>query len=282
MRLVDNNKLLQEVLQQCKSENQTVGFVPTMGNLHDGHLSLIEVAKKHCDVVVVSIFVNPAQFGENDDFDNYPRTLGADSFALLGCGVDYLYSPRVEELYPETNDLQISISFPGLSNILCGHFRPGHFEGVALIVSKLFNLVQPDVAVFGEKDFQQLLVIKLMTQQLSFPIRIISGETVRESDGLAMSSRNQYLNEAERIVAPELYRSLKHVRQRIKNGESEFEVIEQQTKREIEESGFEIDYISIRNAVNLKPATMQDSNFVVLVAAKLGNARLIDNIIFKR
>jgi len=282
MHLIDNNKVLNEIIGKCKAENKTIAFVPTLGNLHEGHLSLVKIAKAECDVVLVSIFVNPAQFGEGSDFNQYPRTLGADSFALVGCDVDYLYTPHQDDIYPDNHDLPINISFPGLSNILCGHFRPGHFEGVALIVSKLFNLVQPNVAIFGEKDYQQLLLIKMMTLQLSFPVKIISAETVREEDGLAMSSRNQYLNEAERIVAPEIFRCLQHIKQRIKHGESNFEVIEQQAKRDIEESGFETDYISIRNAYNLKAATMQDKEYVVLLAAKLGGARLIDNIRFVR
>ncbi len=282
MHLIDNHKSLNEVIGQCRVENKTIGFVPTLGNLHAGHLSLIDIAKEHCDVVVVSIFINPAQFEANGDFDKYPRTLGADSFALVGREVDYLYVPHQNDIYSEKQALAISITCPGLTNILCGHFRPGHFEGVALIVSKLFNLVRPDVAVFGEKDYQQLLLIKLMTEQLSFPVKIVSGATIRESDGLAMSSRNQYLNEAERIVAPELYRCLQHIKQRIRHGESQFEVIEQQAKREIEESGFETDYISIRNAFNMKAATMQDKEYIVLAAARLGDARLIDNIRFTR
>ncbi|VAW73312.1 Pantoate--beta-alanine ligase [hydrothermal vent metagenome] len=282
MRLIENKKVLDQIVGECKADNKTIAFVPTLGNLHAGHLSLVEIAKAQCDLVLVSIFVNPTQFEENSDLDHYPRTLGADSFALVGKNVDFLYTPHQEDIYPDNTDLPINISFPGISNILCGHFRPGHFEGVALIVSKLFNLVQPDVAVFGEKDFQQLLLIKMLVRQLSFPVKIISGNTVREADGLAMSSRNQYLNDAERIVAPELYRCLQNIKRRIKHGESQFEIIEQQAKREIEESGFEPEYISIRNAHNLKPASMQDKEFVVLLAANLGDARLIDNIRFVR
>ena len=251
-------------------------FVPTMGNLHAGHISLMEQARAHGDTVVASIFVNRLQFGPNEDFDKYPRTFQADCDKLVAAGVDVLFAPTETDLYPEPQEYVIEP--PGIQNILDGEFRPGHFRGVATVVTKLFNCVQPDAAVFGKKDYQQLMVIRNMTRQLALPIEIIGGETVRADDGLALSSRNGYLSEAERTEAPRLYRLLQEIRQAIRAGERDYAGLEKNATTTLDQAGWKTDYVAVRQQSNLALPSGQDAALVVLAASRLGNTRLIDNI----
>jgi len=265
-----------------KLSNQTrIAFVPTMGNLHAGHIHLVEIAKQHGDCVVVSIFVNPLQFGPNEDFDSYPRTLEADCKKLEGLA-NIVFAPSVAEMYPgfEANSLNqtMTINPPPIADELCGASRPGHFAGVATIVMKLFNAVQPNVAIFGKKDFQQLFIIKELVKQFNLPIEIIAGETVREADGLAMSSRNAYLSPAERASASQLNSALQGIVSAVKKGDDDFNLLEKEAARQLNEHGWVVDYISVRSATTLKHATTNDENLVVLGASKLGRTRLIDSI----
>lgn len=276
--LSDNNALKQVV---DKYRDKKIAFVPTMGNLHRGHLSLVDVAREKADLVIVSIYVNPIQFGENEDFSNYPRTLGTDSYALCQRDVDFVYTPSTRDLFVDNNLSAVQVNVPALSGILCGKYRPGHFEGVATVVAKFFNLVQPDIAIFGQKDYQQLKVIEQMVQHLQFPIEIIGASTVREEDGLAMSSRNQYLNDAERVVAPELYRELLHIKAAVESGATDFSELEIKATTQLTEAGFKPDYISVRNAQTLENPESPRDSLVVLGAAWLGDTRLIDNIVIK-
>lgn len=262
---------------RLKSE-PSIAFVPTMGNLHAGHLRLVELAKQHGKCVVVSIFVNPLQFGANEDLANYPRTLAEDSAKLEALGVDVLFAPTEEEMYPTPQT--ITMQLPTIADELCGASRPGHFVGMATVVLKLFNMVMPQVAVFGKKDFQQLFLIRELTKQLNLPIEIIAADTEREQDGLAMSSRNGYLTAVERMEAPRLHRALKLVLEAVKKGEQDFPAIEAQTSQYLTQLGWIVDYISIRSAISLMPAEKSDHHLVVLAAAKLGKTRLIDNIEF--
>ncbi|AVJ56898.1 pantoate--beta-alanine ligase [Idiomarina sp. OT37-5b] len=274
MRLLKN---LASLRQWRSQQQRTVALVPTMGNLHEGHLSLVKKAQQQADVVVVSIFVNPMQFGANEDLDSYPRTLQADCQALEQLGVDAVFTPQVDDMYPRGLEAQTRIEVPGISDILCGASRPGHFVGVATIVCKLFNMVQPQVAVFGEKDFQQLQVIRLMTQDLSLPVDIIGVPTAREPSGLAMSSRNGYLSEAQKQQAASIYRTLQQLAQKLQQGSPQD--AQRWAVEELSRTGFEVDYVEIRNADSLQPATAADAKWVALVAAKLGSTRLIDNLV---
>jgi len=253
-----------------------VAFVPTMGNLHAGHLDLVRVAREHGTTVVASIFVNPLQFGPQEDFDAYPRTLEADSAQLLSAGCDVVFAPNVSEMYPVAQ--QMSIVPPPIANELCGAFRPGHFQGVATVVAKLFNIVQPTVAVFGKKDYQQLFVIRALVQQLNYPLRIVAAETTRAADGLALSSRNGYLSEQERSQAPQLYRTLQAVAAQLQHGSREMVALEQGARGELEALGWRVDYIAVRDADTLLAPLADTKAFVVLGAAWLGKTRLIDNI----
>jgi pantoate--beta-alanine ligase len=255
-----------------------VAFVPTMGNLHDGHLSLVRAARALADRVVVSIFVNPLQFGVGEDFENYPRTLERDSAMLEGEGTDLLFAPPVELIYPKPQDQQTRVEVPGLSGLLCGASRPVHFVGVATVVCKLFNMVQPDVALFGKKDFQQLMVIARMVEDLAMPVRIVGVDTRRESDGLAMSSRNGYLTPDERAKAPMLYRVLGGLADKLREGNSDYAGLQAQTATELDHLGFTTDYVAIRRAADLLAPSADEGELVVLAAAYLGKARLIDNI----
>jgi len=255
-----------------------VAFVPTMGNLHAGHLSLVKEARGLADRVVVSIFVNPLQFGAAEDFDSYPRTLAQDSSMLEDEGVDLLFAPPVKVMYPKPQDQQTRVEVPGISDLLCGAYRPGHFVGVATVVCKLFNMVQPDVALFGKKDFQQLMVIRRMVDDLAMPVRVVGAETMREADGLAMSSRNGYLSPQERAIAPVLYRVLSGLAQRLGEGSDDYAGLQARTARELDENGFRTDYVSIRRSTDLLDPAPGDKELVVLAAAYLGKARLIDNI----
>lgn len=274
MRLLKN---LASLRQWRSQQQRTVALVPTMGNLHEGHLSLVKKAQQQADVVVVSIFVNPMQFGANEDLESYPRTLQADCQALEQLGVDAVFTPQVDDMYPRGLEAQTRIEVPGISDILCGASRPGHFVGVATIVCKLFNMVQPQVAVFGEKDFQQLQVIRLMTQDLSLPVDIIGVPTAREPSGLAMSSRNGYLSEAQKQQAASIYRTLQQLTQKLQQGSPQD--AQRWAVEELSRTGFEVDYVEIRNADSLQPATAADAKWVALVAAKLGSTRLIDNLV---
>jgi pantoate--beta-alanine ligase len=263
-----------------REAKQRVVFVPTMGNLHAGHLSLIEAARKVGDRFVASIFVNPMQFGPNEDFAHYPRTPTQDSQMLQDAGCDLMFMPDVGEIYPNGADQATRVEVPGISDILCGEFRPGHFEGVATVVAKLFHIVDPDVAIFGEKDFQQLTVIRRMVADLCLRVQIVGAPTVREADGLAMSSRNQYLSAEERALAPAIYRQLTQAVAALKSGVRDFASIESAGRAALDGAGFRTDYFSVRDARSLAPARPDTRHFVVLTAARLGKARLIDNVQF--
>jgi pantoate--beta-alanine ligase len=269
---------LRRALKKARKAGKTIGFVPTMGNLHEGHLQLAHRAKQLADCVVVSIFVNPLQFGANEDLDAYPRTLAADKEKLFGEGTNFLFAPEVEQIYPEGMEPQTLVSVPRITDTLCGAARPGHFTGVSTVVNKLFNMVQPDVAVFGEKDFQQLMVIRKMTSDLCMPIDIVGVATVREVDGLAMSSRNHYLTEKERLVAPRLHRILQDYREAIANGFDNYQHLERHAHEDLVAAGFKPDYVSIRDVETLDRVTPDTEAIVILAAARLGNTRLIDNV----
>ena len=251
-------------------------FVPTMGNLHEGHIALMQQARAHGDTVVASIFVNRLQFGPNEDFDKYPRTFAADCEQLSAVGVDVLFAPTERDLYPEPQQYQVDP--PEIQNQLEGEFRPGHFRGVATVVLKLFNIVQPDAAVFGKKDYQQLMVLRNMTRQLALPIEIIGGETVRAADGLALSSRNGYLTPAERAEAPRLNRLLNAIRADILAGERDFAKLEQAATTELDNVGWKTDYVAVRRQSDLQRPEPGEKPLVVLAASRLGTPRLIDNL----
>ena len=251
-------------------------FVPTMGNLHDGHIQLIDIAKPHAACTVVSVFVNRLQFGPREDFDRYPRTLDADAARLKAAGVDVLFMPDEKEIYPERQTFVVEPS--DLQYILEGAHRPGHFRGVATVVLKLFNLVMPHAAIFGKKDYQQYLVLRDMVRQFALPIEIIPAETVRAQDGLALSSRNNYLSPAERKEAPRLYGVLKKVRDDIGSGVRDFQRVDQQAMAELARNGWQPDYIAVRRQADLRQPTERDRDLVVVAAARLGRTRLIDNV----
>ncbi|MEB0107457.1 pantoate--beta-alanine ligase [Pseudomonas sp. MH9.3] len=278
MNTVKTLRELRAAVTHARSAGKRIGFVPTMGNLHEGHATLVTKAVQQADFVVASIFVNPLQFGANEDLDKYPRTLAADQEKLLQAGCNLLFAPTVEEMYPGGMTGQTRVSVPHLSEGLCGASRPGHFEGVATVVSKLFNMVQPDIAVFGQKDYQQLAVIRAMVHDLNMPIQIIGEPTVRAEDGLALSSRNGFLSEQERAIAPVLYRSLSRIAAAIKAGDHDFASLRAEQMRQIEAAGLRLDYLEVRQGVHLRPATTQDKDIVILVAAFLGSTRLIDNL----
>ena len=257
---------------------ETVALVPTMGNLHKGHLTLVGDACSLADRVVVSIFVNPTQFGPGEDFDAYPRTLDQDCAALAPLGVALVFAPTVEEMYPGGPDASTRVEVPGLSDDLCGRFRPGHFTGVATVVSRLLNMVQPDIGVFGRKDYQQFLVIRRLTTDLAFPVRIVGAPTVREPDGLAMSSRNAYLSEDERARAPQLFKELVRAAGRLQAGERDFDAICADARASLESAGFGSEYFEVRRSDDLGEPRPGDTDLVILLAARLGRARLIDNL----
>ncbi|HFB2708908.1 TPA: pantoate--beta-alanine ligase [Neisseria gonorrhoeae] len=254
-----------------------VAFVPTMGNLHEGHLALVREARKRADNVVVSIFVNRLQFGQGEDFDKYPRTLQQDADKLAAEGVAVVFAPDEKELYPNVEQ-RYNVEPPHLQNELCGKFRPGHFRGVATVVSKLFNIVLPDVACFGKKDYQQLAVIKGLTEDLNFDIEIVPVDTGRAADGLALSSRNRYLSVGERAEAPRLYRELQAVAESLKQGGLDYASLERQAADHLTAAGWLVDYVEIRRADTLEMARAGDKKLVVLAAARLGTTRLIDNV----
>ncbi|KAA3630326.1 MAG: pantoate--beta-alanine ligase [Proteobacteria bacterium] len=261
-----------------RTAGQRVALVPTMGNLHEGHLQLVDRARALADRVVVSIFVNPTQFSPNEDFARYPRTLESDSAKLEPRGTDLIFAPSVEEVYPEGTAMRTRVEVPGLSDELCGSFRPHHFAGVATVVTKLFGMVQPDVAVFGTKDFQQLLVIRHLVVDLHLPVAIEGVTTVREPDGLAMSSRNAYLSAEDRQTATAINRCLRHTAQRLLAGERDFAALEAEGAAALQSVGFRPDYYAVRRSVDLDLPAPEDKDLVVLTAAHIGGARLIDNL----
>ncbi|WP_313517308.1 pantoate--beta-alanine ligase [Pseudomonas sp.] len=269
---------LRAAVLQARRAGQRIGLVPTMGNLHAGHAALVEQIAEHADFVVASIFVNPLQFGPREDLATYPRTLPADQEKLLAAGCDLLFAPSVEQMYPNGADGQTRVSVPEVSEGLCGASRPGHFEGVATVVNKLFNMVQPDVAIFGQKDFQQLAVIRKMVADLNLPIEIIGAPTVRAADGLALSSRNGYLDEHQRATAPALYRSMTRLADALRAGNADRAALIEQARAEQEQAGLRIDYLEIREAAHLRAPRPEDRQLVILAAAYLGSTRLIDNL----
>jgi pantoate--beta-alanine ligase len=269
---------LRKRVQRWRELHQKIALVPTMGNLHAGHIALVKRAHELAQRVVVSIFVNPLQFGPDEDFARYPRTLDADKLQLAVAGVDLLFVPDVETMYPQGSEQTTRVVVPGLSDILEGKHRPGHFEGVATVVCKLFNCVQPDMAIFGEKDYQQLQVVRRMVRDLCMSIEIAGVPTMREPDRLAMSSRNQYLTRAEREIAPVLYHRLRDVADALRDGASDFEALERAAAAQLGAAGFRPDYVAVREAGTLDIPTQATRRFVVLGAAWLGKARLIDNI----
>ncbi|MBG0841362.1 MULTISPECIES: pantoate--beta-alanine ligase [Pseudomonadaceae] len=279
MNTVKTLRELRAAVAQARAEGKQIGFVPTMGNLHAGHVSLVEIAAQRADFVVASIFVNPLQFGAGEDLDKYPRTLAADQEKLLAAGCHLLFHPDVAEIYPHGMGDQTRVSVPGVSEGLCGASRPGHFEGVATVVTKLFNMVQPDLAVFGEKDYQQLAVIRALVQDLNMPIQIIGAPTQRAEDGLALSSRNGYLSDQQRAAAPALYRGLQAIAEELRRGARDYPRLIETTQAQQRAAGFVPDYLEIRNALNLRPAQVDDHHLVILTAAQLGSTRLIDNLV---
>ena len=278
MHIVNTIQALRALVKEAKLAGKTVGFVPTMGNLHSGHIRLVQTAKSQCDVVVTSIFVNPTQFGANEDFGSYPRTLEADCQLLTAANCDVVFAPSASEMYANGTSQSTVVTVAGLSEQLCGEHRAGHFAGVATVVSKLFNIVQPDSAFFGEKDFQQLAVIRRFTEELAFPITIVGVPTERAEDGLALSSRNGYLTAEERAQAPAIYQILSQLRQAVLNGQREYTMLCDATVLHLQKLGFDPDYVAIMRSHDLQPATATDQQLVILVAAKLGKTRLIDNI----
>ncbi len=280
MQTVTTIEALRAQVSAWRRQNLRIALVPTMGNLHAGHLKLVSTARQQADKVVVSIFVNPTQFGPNEDFERYPRTEAADQQQLATCHTDLLFLPTVETLYPRPS--QTRISLPGLAALHCGQSRPGHFDGVALVVCKLLNMVQPDSLLMGEKDFQQLALIRQMVADLNIPVEVHGVATVREADGLAMSSRNGYLTTEQRQLAPRLYQALQTARDQIQNGQSSDQSIIAEQIATLTAAGFAVDYFSLSRSQDLLPATDTDTELVLLAAARLGNTRLIDNISFGR
>jgi pantoate--beta-alanine ligase len=271
---------LHAFLATWRMRGQRIALVPTLGNLHAGHYSLVTLAREHADVVVASVFVNPTQFGPNEDFARYPRTPDADAAGLAASGCDALFMPAVEEMYPYGAANTVRISVPGFDNVLEAAVRPGHFDGVATVVAKLFNLVRPDVAVFGRKDYQQLLVIRRLTRDLAYPIEIVDAPTLREPNGLAMSSRNQYLDAEQRQRAAVIHATLQSMRKAVRAGGQELAAIEEAAEMSLRKAGFQPDYSVIRRADDLGvPAEGESGSLIGLIAARLGSTRLIDNFL---
>jgi pantoate--beta-alanine ligase len=279
MLVVHSKQELAEHIAEWRHNDEHVALVPTMGSLHAGHLSLVELAREHAERVIVSIFVNPTQFGESEDFDNYPRSLERDTLRLKTTAADMIFAPDVDTVYPFGIENATTVSVPGLTENFCGASRPGHFDGVTTVVARLFSLVQPDVAVFGQKDYQQQLVIRRMAEDLNLPVSIIASETIRDDDGLALSSRNAYLDEAQRKIAPLLYKQVSAVGTELQNGQRNFADLESNATEALQAAGFDVDYFSIRRALNLEVPDRDCDDLVVLAAANLGDARLIDNVV---
>lgn len=282
MRTIHTLKELRAILSGYRQQGQRIGLVPTMGNLHEGHISLVEQARQAADVVVTSIFVNPMQFGANEDLDSYPRTLQEDQDKLQAAGNSLIFAPSPEEIYPEGLARQTQVIVPEVSEGHCGASRPGHFEGVATVVTMLLNMIQPDIAVFGEKDFQQLAVIRKLTKDLFIPVEIIGAATVRDADGVAKSSRNGYLTAEERSVAPTIFNIMEEIGDALALGATDYTELENKARATLSDNGFRPDYVNIINSLTLKPAKSEDQYLTVLVAAFLGTTRLIDNMSIKR
>ena len=277
MQTIHHIAPLRQQVASWRRKDERVALVPTMGNLHQGHIALVEHARTLADHTVVSIFVNPTQFGPNEDFNSYPRTLENDSEKLEAVGVDLIFAPSAAEVYPRRVEHTTQVVVPGLSQILCGASRPVHFPGVAQVVAKLLNMVQPDVAVFGQKDRQQLMIIEHMVSDLNIPVEIIGAPTVREADGLAMSSRNNYLSPQQRQIAPTLYATITASAERIRQGEKDYAALEKAAVNTLEAAGFRPDYFQVRRAEDLGEAGPEDTDLAIFAAAWLGRARLIDN-----
>lgn len=278
MKIIKNNQELHRLILELKRQSKTIAFVPTMGNLHQGHLQLVKKAKQQADVIVVSIFVNPMQFGANEDFDRYPRTLEADQQQLTAEKVDILFTPEIKDIYSDGIANSTFVDVPVISEELCGAFRPGHFRGICTVVLKLMNLVQPDFMFLGEKDYQQVFILKKMAKDLFFSTQICTVETVRDPNGLALSSRNQYLSPTQKAIAAELFQVLSDAKEKILAGELAFEVIERQAIDTLKNYNFEPQYFEIRKQRDLTKATNFDEPLIILVAAFLGQTRLIDNL----
>ncbi|WP_421132680.1 pantoate--beta-alanine ligase [Alteromonas sp. A079] len=278
MNVITDIPSLRACITAWKRNAETVGFVPTMGNLHEGHLQLVKHAKANNHRVIVSIFVNPMQFGANEDLDAYPRTIEEDKAKLIAEGADAVFLPSVSDMYPAGLNAQTYVEVPGISDLLCGASRPGHFRGVATVVTKLFNMVQPNDAFFGEKDFQQLCVIRTMTRDLSMPITIHGIATQRESSGLAMSSRNGYLSDEQKATASIIYREMKATEQQIVSGERDYQMLASMLQDKLISVGFKKDYVHIVNTTTFMPASTEDTDIVILIAAFMGTTRLIDNL----
>jgi pantoate--beta-alanine ligase len=277
MLTVDRIPVLREQVRLWRASGARIGLVPTMGSLHEGHMSLLEAARQRSDRVIASVFVNPLQFGPGEDFERYPRTPDDDQRLLADAGCDLLFMPSVKEIYPD-GPSATRVTVKALSEILCGAVRPGHFDGVATVVAKLFGIVQPDLAVFGEKDYQQLAIIRRMTADLDLPVEVVGAPTVRSPDGLAMSSRNRYLSEAERAVAPRIHETLCAVAARIQSGQRTFAALEAFGASELRATRMQPDYFEIRDAATLLEPQASSRELVILTAARLGKARLIDNL----
>lgn len=279
MNVVKTIADLRAAVTRARGEGKRIGFVPTMGNLHAGHVALIKKAGQRADFVVASIFVNPLQFGPNEDLASYPRTLTADQEKLFEAGCHLLFAPSVEEMYPHGQASQTIVRVPGVSEGLCGGSRPGHFDGVSTVVSKLFNMVLPDLAVFGQKDFQQLAVIRTMVRDLNMPVQIIGEPIVRAEDGLALSSRNGYLTADQRSTAPVLFRTLQQLADAIRNGERDYPALLASGHQQLQTAGLRPDYLEVRNALDLSPVIADSRELVILAAAYLGKTRLLDNLL---
>jgi len=281
VKTVRDIEALREIIDGWRQVGETIALVPTMGGLHQGHMSLVQLAAGQADRVVISVYVNPTQFGPAEDFDSYPRTLENDRRRLSRAGVDVMFAPDDDEMYPYGQEAMTLVTVPGLSTILCGNERAGHFDGVTSVVSRLFNIVQPDVAVFGQKDYQQLAIIRHMVDDMRFPVRVVAAPTHREKDGLAMSSRNRYLNESERAMAPALHSSLDVCRKRILEGERDFASLEADGAAHLEAGGLQPEYFSIRRSHDLSIPEATDESLVVLAAVRVGTTRLIDNLLIE-
>ncbi|SVB07599.1 uncharacterized protein METZ01_LOCUS160453 [marine metagenome] len=277
-KITDISSLRNEV-ESWRQVGESVALVPTMGNLHKGHMNLFKLAHEHADRLIVSIFVNPTQFGPGDDYAEYPRTLDADARRLARCGADILFSPSAEEIYPEGCEQMTSVSVKRLSDMFCGVARPEHFEGVTSIVCRLFNIVAPDVAVFGQKDYQQLVILRRMVSDLHIPVKIITGQTQREKSGLAMSSRNQYLSKEEQKAAPTIYSALADCRKQLLVGRRDFLSLEAEGLDRLQAAGLDPEFFAICRAADLLPPDAGSERLVILTGARLGAARLIDNVL---
>jgi len=271
-------KDMQALLNNQRGQKNKIAFIPTMGNLHEGHLSLIEIAKTYAEFIVVSIFVNPTQFNEDEDFDVYPRTIKSDLSKLKDIDIDLVFLPEISTIYPYGIDVSTQIIVPRLGQELCGKIRPGHFNGVTSVVLRLFNIIEPDFAVFGQKDYQQKILLEFMTKDLSLEIRILDGPTIREKDGLAMSSRNQLLSSSARSSAKDLYLVLQQAKQSVQMQDMSFSVIEDRSIKTLEVHGFMVDYFSIREKKHLVKPNKKDKELIILASAKIENVRLLDNV----